>query len=80
MQASADAVSDLARHGLMAMVEPFLSARVDGVVRNALTADAMVKAAGIAAGLGHDVRVHLAQAAGGRRDGAGLRGEHAARR
>ena len=52
VQASADAVSDLARHGLMAMVEPFMSARVDGVVRNALTPDAMVKAAGIAAGLG----------------------------
>ena len=52
VQASADAVSDLARHGLMAMVEPFLSSRVDGVVRNELTADAMVKAAAIAAGLG----------------------------
>jgi hypothetical protein len=52
LQASADAVSDLARHGLMAMVEPFMSSRVDGVVKNSLTADAMVLAVGIAAGLG----------------------------
>ena len=47
-----DAVSDLARHGLMAMVEPFISHRVDGRVRNELTADAMVRANGVAAGLG----------------------------
>lgn len=52
LEHSADAVNDLARHGLMAMVEPFMSARVDGAVRNELTPDAMVKAAGIAAGLG----------------------------
>jgi hypothetical protein len=52
LQASADAVSDLARHDLMAMVEPFMSSRIDGVVKNQLTADAMVLAVGIAAGLG----------------------------
>ncbi len=52
LQASADAVSDLVRHELMAMVEPFISSRVDGVVKNQLTADAMVLAVGIAAGLG----------------------------
>ena len=52
LQASADAVSDLVRHALMAMVEPFISSRVDGVVKNQLTADAMVLAVGIAAGLG----------------------------
>ena len=52
LEASAHAVSDLARHGLMAMVEPFLSSRVDGAVRNELTPDAMVKAAAVAAGLG----------------------------
>lgn len=51
LEHSAHAVSDLAAHGLMAMVEPFLSSRVDGAVRNELTADAMVKVAGIAAGL-----------------------------
>lgn len=52
LEASAHAVSDLARHGLMAMVEPFLSSRVDGAVRNELTPEAMVKAAAVAAGLG----------------------------
>lgn len=52
LQACADAVSDLARHGLMAMVEPFMSSRIDGMVKNQLTADAMVLAVGIASGLG----------------------------
>ena len=52
LQASAEAVSDLARHDLMAMVEPFMSSRIDGVVKNQLTADAMVLAVGIASGLG----------------------------
>ena len=31
-------------HGLMAMVEPFISHRVDGRVRNELTAEAMIRA------------------------------------
>ena len=52
LQSCADAVSDLARHRLLAMVEPFISHRVDGRVRNELTADAMVRANAIAAGLG----------------------------
>ena len=52
MQACADAVSDLANHGLMAMVEPFLSHRVDGRVRNELTPEAMIKVIGVASGLG----------------------------
>lgn len=52
LEHSSDAVSDLARHRLMAMVEPFMSSRVDGAVRNELTPEAMVKAVGIAAGLG----------------------------
>lgn len=46
------AVGDLAAHGLMAMVEPFISHRVDGRVRNELTAEAMVRAMSVAAGLG----------------------------
>jgi hypothetical protein len=46
------AVSELAGHGLMAMVEPFISRRVDGRVRNELSAEAMVRAMTIAAGLG----------------------------
>ncbi|OZM84141.1 aldolase [Pseudonocardia sp. MH-G8] len=46
------AVSDLADHRLMAMVEPFISHRVDGRVRNELSAEAMVRASTVAAGLG----------------------------
>jgi hypothetical protein len=46
------AVSDLAEHRLMAMVEPFISHRVDGRVRNELTAEAMIRAMTVAAGLG----------------------------
>jgi DhnA family fructose-bisphosphate aldolase class Ia len=52
MESSAQAVSDLARHRLLAMVEPFISHRVDGRVRNELTADAMVRAVAVTAGLG----------------------------
>jgi hypothetical protein len=52
LEASAHAVSSLAAHGLMAMVEPFVSSRVDGAVKNELTADAMVLAVSIASGLG----------------------------
>ena len=37
---------------LMAMVEPFISHRVDGRVRNELTAEAMIRAMTVAAGLG----------------------------
>ncbi|HEV7787447.1 MAG TPA: deoxyribose-phosphate aldolase, partial [Pseudonocardia sp.] len=46
------AVSDLAGHRMMAMVEPFISHRLDGRVRNELTADAMVRAMTVTAGLG----------------------------
>ncbi|HVV23124.1 MAG TPA: aldolase [Pseudonocardiaceae bacterium] len=47
------AVTDLARHGLLAMIEPFLSHRApDGRVRNALTAEAMIRAMTVAAGVG----------------------------
>lgn len=52
MQACADAVSDLADHQLMAMVEPFLSHRVDGRVKNELTPEAMTKVIAISSGLG----------------------------
>lgn len=51
--ASGNAVSELARHRLMAMIEPFISHRVDGRVRNELTAEAMIRAMGVAAGLGN---------------------------
>jgi hypothetical protein len=52
LEACALAVGDLARHGLMAMVEPFISHRVDGRVRNDLTTEAVVRSATVAAGLG----------------------------
>jgi len=52
MEASAHAVTALAEHRLMAMIEPFVSARIDDWVRNELTADAVVRSIGIAAGLG----------------------------
>jgi len=46
------AVGELAAHKLMAMVEPFISHRVDGRVRNELSAEAMIRAMTVAAGLG----------------------------
>jgi hypothetical protein len=52
MEACARAVGDLAAHRLMAMVEPFLSHRVDGQVVNDLTPQAMARVVGIASGLG----------------------------
>jgi hypothetical protein len=52
LESGARAVTELAAHGLMAMVEPFLSRREDGKVRNDLSTEAVVRSAGIAAGLG----------------------------
>ncbi|CAA9376630.1 MAG: 5-keto-2-deoxy-D-gluconate-6 phosphate aldolase [form 2] [uncultured Pseudonocardia sp.] len=52
LESCAGAVSDLADRGLMAMVEPFISHRVGGRVRNELTAEAMTRAMAVAAGLG----------------------------
>lgn len=52
LESCANAVTGLARRGLMAMVEPFVSRRVDGRVRNVLTADAVTRAVTIASGLG----------------------------
>jgi DhnA family fructose-bisphosphate aldolase class Ia len=46
------AVDQLAEHKLMAMLEPFMSRRVDGKVCNDLSPDAMIKAIHIAQGLG----------------------------
>jgi DhnA family fructose-bisphosphate aldolase class Ia len=45
-------VTELARAGVVAMLEPFLSRRVDGRVVNDLTADAVIKSVHIAQGLG----------------------------
>ncbi|WP_433467501.1 Cgl0159 family (beta/alpha)8-fold protein [Spirillospora sp. CA-128828] len=52
LEGCARAVTDLAGHGLMAMVEPFVSRRVDGRVRNDLSPEAMMRAIAIASGLG----------------------------
>lgn len=52
IEACAQAVDDLARHRLMAMVEPFLCTRVEGRVRNNLSVDAVITAVALAPGLG----------------------------
>jgi hypothetical protein len=53
LESCARAVSELACHRLMAMVEPFISHRVEGRVRNELTTEAMIRASTVAAGLGN---------------------------
>jgi hypothetical protein len=52
LAACAEAVGALASRGLMAMVEPFISHRVDGRIRNDLSTEAVVRSATVAAGLG----------------------------
>jgi hypothetical protein len=52
MQACARAVDQLAERGLMAMVEPFISHRVDGRVRNDLSPEAVIRSLTVASGLG----------------------------
>ena len=52
LEASAHAVTALAGHGLMAMVEPFLSVVEDGRVRNLLDPDSVIRSVHIASGLG----------------------------
>jgi hypothetical protein len=52
LEACGNAVTALARRKRMAMVEPFISHRADGRVRNELTAEAMIRACTVAAGLG----------------------------
>ena len=53
LESCALAVGELADGGLVAMVEPFVSRRVDGVLRNDLSVEAATTALTIAAGLGH---------------------------
>lgn len=52
LQSCAQAVDELAERNLIAMLEPFMSARVDGRVRNDLSPDAVIKSVHIAQGLG----------------------------
>ncbi|MDH2414029.1 aldolase [Nocardioides sp. CER19] len=53
LERCAAGVSELASRRLMAMVEPFISHRVDGRVRNDLSPDAVIRSATVAAGLGN---------------------------
>jgi hypothetical protein len=53
LEACGNAVTALAARRRMAMVEPFISHRVDGRVRNELTAEAMIRACTVSAGLGN---------------------------
>ncbi|WP_433470111.1 Cgl0159 family (beta/alpha)8-fold protein [Spirillospora sp. CA-128828] len=52
LEGCARAVSGLARHRLMAMVEPFVAHRINGRVRNLLTPEGMIRAVSVASGLG----------------------------
>lgn len=52
LESCGNAVTDLARWRRMAMVEPFIAHRVDGRVRNDLSAEAMIRAMTVTAGLG----------------------------
>jgi hypothetical protein len=52
LEGCARAVTGLSGHRLMAMVEPFVSRRLDGQVRNDLSAEAVVTSVAIASGLG----------------------------
>ena len=52
LENTAKAVNELADRKLIAMVEPFLSVRADGRIKNDLSPDAVVKSITIAAGLG----------------------------
>ena len=48
----AQAIDELAAHGLIAMLEPFMSSRVNGKVCNDLSPDAVIKSVHISQGLG----------------------------
>lgn len=52
MQACATAVDQLSERGLLAMVEPFISRRVDGRIRNDVSPEAVMRSLTVASGLG----------------------------
>ncbi|MGI5459892.1 Cgl0159 family (beta/alpha)8-fold protein [Streptomyces sp. CA-249302] len=52
LESTARAIDDMAAHRLPLFVEPFLSRRIDGKVRNDLSAEAVTKSIAIASGLG----------------------------
>lgn len=53
LETCARAVDELAAHRLMAMIEPFISHRVEGRLRNDLSTEAVIRSATVAAGLGN---------------------------
>src|SRR5205823_8390651 len=52
LHACGDAITALAARRLVAMVEPFISYRVEGRIRNDLTPEAMIRAIAVTSGLG----------------------------
>jgi hypothetical protein len=52
LESCSRAISDLAQYQMMAMVEPFITHRVDGRVKVELTTEAMIRAITVTAGLG----------------------------
>jgi hypothetical protein len=52
LESCGQAVTELAGRRLMAMIEPFISSRIESRVRNDLSAEAMIRAISIASGLG----------------------------
>jgi hypothetical protein len=52
LEAAGRAITELARAGVIAMLEPFMSRRVDGVVVNDLSPDGVIRSVHIAQGLG----------------------------
>jgi hypothetical protein len=53
LHACSTAVSELAGHRLIAMVEPFIARRTSGKIRNDLSPEAMMRAITVASGLGN---------------------------
>ena len=68
---TATAINELAARGLVAMVEPFWSSRVDGKVRNDLSADAVIKSVGVCSALGRTSAYTWMKLPGRARHGAG---------
>jgi DhnA family fructose-bisphosphate aldolase class Ia len=52
LESSANAVSELAAHDKIAMIEPFMSSRVDGRIQHDLTANGVMRSMAIASALG----------------------------
>jgi hypothetical protein len=52
LEAAGRAITELARAGVIAMLEPFMSRRVNGAVMNDLSSDAVIKSVHITQGLG----------------------------